>query len=272
MAIEQRRRRAVRHRQPAQSPTSLNEKGANDASEGPQEDLPLRRLQEHRQAPHDQAPAAAVVNATTTSTDHERALAWARAQVGRHEIPDGSNSGPFVELCQRATWLPGTGWPWCVAMFIAAWRHGADVILPWLGAGAYAFLDWATKNGSAVSLEHAIPGDAVILNIGAGHCAMLAQPYDGGTVVHTIDGNWSNSVETVAHPADAVRGCVHVHERFAVRRKIPPARPHVFEVATSATGHRKVVYVSGRRAIAGHIARLLNRFPRVTISPRGGTT
>lgn len=207
------------------------------------------------------------------ATDHERALSWAHAQLGRHEIPDGSNSGPFVRLCQRATWLPGTGWPWCVAFFIAAWKHGAGVVLPWLGAGAYAFLDWARANGCAVSIEHAVAGDAVILNIGAGHCAMLAQAWHpGDAVVHTIDGNWSNAVTPVDHPIGQVLGCVHVHDRLDARRKITPARPRMFEVATSASGHRKLVYVSGRKAIAGHIAHILDRFPRVTITPRGGTT
>jgi len=208
------------------------------------------------------------VDAVATSTDHGRALAWARAQIGRHEIPLGSNSGPFVRFCQAATWLPGTGWPWCVAFFIRAWRSGAGVTLWWLGAGAYAFLDAARKAGCAVALAQAEPGDAVIFNMGAGHCAMLAVKYDGGAYVHTIDGNWADGVYPVQHPAAIVRGCVHVPERVVVA-KPAPARPRVFEVATSASGRRKIVYVSGRRAIAGHIAGLLERFPRITIQPRG---
>lgn len=198
---------------------------------------------------------------------HARALAWARAQVGRREIPDGSNSGPFVRLCQRATWLPGTGWAWCVAFFIAAWRYGAHVKLWWLGAGAYAFLTAARKAGYETTLEHAVPGDAVIFNDGAGHCAMLAERYDGGEWVRTIDGNWNNAVELVTHPAADVRGCIHIP--YANERKPRPARPRMFEVATSAAGHRQVVYVSSSQAIARRIAAILDHFPRVSIQLRG---
>lgn len=203
-------------------------------------------------------------------TDHGRALAWARAQIGRHEIPPGSNTGPFVRFCQQATWLPGTGWPWCVAFYLRAWKTGAGRTLPWLGAGAYAFLDWARKAGWAVPLEIAAPGDAVIFNIGAGHCAMLAQHYDGGDQVVTIDGNWSDAVEQVQHPAAAVRGCVHVADTHLPAP--PPAKPGVFEVATSASGHRKVVYVSGTRAISRKLGAILRRFPTITIRPRGAAT
>ena len=236
----------------------------------------MRRLPANRQqAQNDDTPAAADTAVSTVATEatvdleHGRALAWARAQLGRHEIPIGSNSGPFVRLCQRATWLPGTGWPWCVAFYMAAWRYGAKVTPWWLGAGAYAFLDAARKSGHAVSLVDAEPGDAVIFNLGAGHCAMLEEKYDGSGGVRTIDGNWANSVMRVEHPASEVRGCVCVTE--VVQIGASPARPRMFEVATSASGERKVVYVSGTKAIARKLAALLKRFPRITITPRGGT-
>lgn len=207
-----------------------------------------------------------------TVTEHERALAWALAQarVHRHEIPLGSNSGPFVELCQRATWLPGTGWPWCVAFFMAAWRYGARVKLWWLGAGAYAFLAAAEKAGYACTLSEAVPGDAVILNLGAGHCCMLREKYAGGAFVSTVDGNWADSVELVEHPAAIVRGCVHVPDPIA-RAKRKPRKPRLFEVATSASGGRKVVFVGRRHAVGVELSHLLAFIPRITISPRGAT-
>lgn len=46
---------------------------------------------------------------------HEQIVRFALDELHRHvhEVPMGSNSGPRVREYQAATWLGGTGWPWC---------------------------------------------------------------------------------------------------------------------------------------------------------------
>lgn len=202
---------------------------------------------------------------------HTRALAWAKAQEGKHEVPPGSNTGPFVRMCQRATWLAGTRWPWCVAFWIKAWRETGRA-LPYLGAGAYAMLAWYHSHAPTwvVPLERAKPGACVIFNIGAGHAAMLERPYlETKPYVHTIDGNVSDQVAPRVRPASLVRGVVDPPEVS----KLPPQdlpepqlrRRPLFEVVTSESGHAKVVYVSGERAISRKLGTLLNRYGGLTI-------
>lgn len=187
------------------------------------------------------------------------------ANLGQHEQPPGSNRGVFVQQCQAATWLPGSGWPWCVAAWVKAWTT-TGLKLPYLGAGAYQMLAWYQQHLPrwVVPLAKAKPGAAVILNIGSGHCAMLEHPYDGGPVVHTIDGNWGDAVARVQHPAGQVRGCVDPVEAG----KPAPARPPVYEVVTSASGHRKLVFASGARTVGRKLPQLLNRWGGVTITRR----
>lgn len=193
---------------------------------------------------------------------HGKALAWAEKQLGEREHPDGSNTGPFVVSCQRATWLPGTRWPWCVAFWQKAWKE-AGRPLPWLGAGAYALLSWARKEGWAVDLDRAVPGDAVVFNIGSGHCAMLARPYKQTKPnVETVDGNVSDMVARRTRPAALVRGCVHVPEHPQPK---PPPRKPLFEIVTSESGHAKVVYVAPKRAVAKKLAKVFNKHGGLTV-------
>jgi hypothetical protein len=187
-----------------------------------------------------------------SSSLHGKALAWAQQHLGDTEVPPGSNTGPFVYSCQQATWLPGTRWPWCVAFFQKAWQT-TGFKMPWLGAGAYAFLDWAKGAGWAIKGLDAVPGDAVILNIGAGHCAMLSEPVKDGKVP-TISGNYGDKVAAHVFDISLVRGFIHIPADKTV--PLPkPAKPPVFEVVTSASGKRKVVYVSGAKAISKHSRR-----------------
>jgi hypothetical protein len=196
---------------------------------------------------------------------HAAALKFMEDNVGQHEVPMGSNTGPFVLRCQASTWLPGSGWPWCCATIIKAWTVGGFA-LPWKGAGAYALLDWykAHLPKTVVPLKNARPGAAVVFNIGTGHVGMLEKPYDGGSSVHTIDGNWQDAVTRVAHPVGLVCGVVD-----PVETGLPEAaKPPRFEVATSANGHSKLVYVSGEKAISRKLGQLLNRYGGVTIRRR----
>jgi len=185
--------------------------------------------------------------------------------VGQHEQPMGSNTGPFVQECQRATWLAGTRWPWCAATVCKAWTE-AGFKLPYKGAGAYAMLDWYRQHlpNWVVPLAKAKPGAAIIFNIGAGHVGVLEKRYDGGPVVHTIDGNWGDAVTRVTHPANLVRGCVDPVEAGTV----PAAKKPVYEVVTSASGHKKLVFASGAKGVGKKIPQLLNRFGGLTIKRR----
>jgi hypothetical protein len=203
-----------------------------------------------------------------SSGQHGAALRWALSKVGQHEIPTGSNTGPFVVECQRATWLVGTNWPWCVAFFQAAWRYGASRALPWLGAGAYAFLTWAQSAGWAVAIEHAVPGDAIVWNVGAGHCSMLVKPYaETKPYVVTVDGNVGDSVRVCKRSVGLVRGAIHLPEQ-APATKQPKPKPDAFEVVTSHSGHSQVVYASGSKAIARKLPAILRRHRTITIRPR----
>jgi hypothetical protein len=175
----------------------------------------------------------------------------------------GSNSGPFVQSCQAATFVPGTHWPWCVAFWVKAWTT-AGYKLPYRGAGAYSFLDWHKQHQPSwvVPLSNAEPGAAVIFNIGSGHLAMLVSQ-NGGTVT-TIGGNESDSVKETSRSISLVRGVVDPHES----KPPPPARPPVFDVITSESGHKKLVYSSGVNAVSRKIGQILNRWGGVTIKRR----
>lgn len=196
-------------------------------------------------------------------SEHAAALKNLMDNAGQKEHPAGSNSGPFVQMCQRATWLPGTHWPWCVAAWVWAWTK-AGYKLPYKGAGAWAMLDWYSKNapGWVVPLARAKPGAAVILKEGSGHCAMLAKPYDGHGTVHTVDGNWGDQVSITTHPASGVKGCVDPPEAAWTK---PVAKPPLFEVVTSASGHAKVVFVGKQGAVGKQVGKLLNKWGGVTI-------
>lgn len=197
---------------------------------------------------------------------HALALAWARSKDGEGEVPPGSNTGPFVVQCQRATDLGGTRWPWCVAFYLAAWLYGANYRMPYRGASAFGFLAWAQQNGWAVDAAHAVPGDGVILAAGAGHCAMLTQKVIGDQVP-TISGNYGDKVTDHTFQLAEVKGFIHVPlDKIADRT--PPAKPPIFDVVTSISGHKKLVYASGANAISRKIAQILNRRGGVTISRR----
>lgn len=195
---------------------------------------------------------------------HQKALAQARADLGANvrEVPTGSNSGPRVRQMQAHTWLGGTGWPWCVAACVC-WAEEAGFKLPYQGAGAYAFLDWARKAGWAVPPSKAIPGDFVVFSIGSGHMGMLEYSV-GPSKVTTIDGNSSDRVKRNVRSTGVVRGYIHLPEKHQTQ----PARPPVFEVVTSESGH-KMIYASKASNIAKKLPGILKKNPKgVTIRRR----
>lgn len=174
-------------------------------------------------------------------SQHSRALEWALAQVGKQEVPAGSNRGPFVQFCQRATWLGGTGWAWCRAFTLRARIEGGNK--PEDGsAGAWDALERARKRGQALppSAYHLTsPGDEVILNVGSGHACMLrgVGTVGGQVVLNCVDGNWGDRVALTQHSLSTVRGFIHWPEHPAVK---PEKRPHV-QVVGGASGKKKLV-------------------------------
>lgn len=196
-------------------------------------------------------------------TKHEQVVAWLEHHVGEHEQPSGSNTGPFVRLCQAATWLPGSRWPWCVATWVKAWTV-AGYKLPYKGAGAYTTFDWYRTHCPAwvVPLSKAKPGAAIVLNIGAGHLATLHKAYVSGGTIQTIDGNWGDKVAATTHRVQDIRGVIDPPEKQL--GKFPVVKPPLWEIVTSASGHSKVVFVGRKGVVAKRLAAVFNA--------RGGLT
>lgn len=178
---------------------------------------------------------------------HEKALRWALAQVGKGEQPPGSNTGAFVEFCQRATWLGGTGWPWCRAFVLRARIEGGD--RPEDGsAGAWDALRRAQRRGQALTPRQwhlAVPGDEVILSEGAGHACMLRfmSTVGGQLVANTVDGNWGDKVTLTQHPLSIVKGFIHWPEQ-GVKRPVKPPRG---QVVGDRKGRRTLVTRHGHK-------------------------
>ena len=123
----------------------------------------------------------------------------ARGYKGKTEVPAGSNTGPFVIACQRATFLAGTGWPWCAA-FVCYVCKELGVPLAYNGAGAH---DLADHHPPAVPVSEWAPGMVVDYGIGAGHTGILVS-HTADTVT-SVDGNWSDSVIEHTLPLSDVR-------------------------------------------------------------------
>lgn len=200
-----------------------------------------------------------------TGKQHHRLLAIARGELrkGVKEVPDGSNTGPDVLKYQRATWLSGTHWPWCVAFWQWCNRE-AGIDVPWKGAGAYAALDWAKSVHLAIPLSRAGVGDALVLNIGAGHMAIITADAPFTNTVPTINGNVSDRVIEKDWPVSLVRGCIHIPESHNTPKPTSP----IFEVVTSVSGHAKVVFSGRRNAVASQLGKLFNKYGGITVRRR----
>lgn len=181
------------------------------------------------------------------SVTGKRIVELARTHKGKTEIPPASNRGPFVEACQKATWLPGTGWPWCAA-FVCYVAREAGVPLQFNSAGAHDIRDRYQKAGFGVTLAEAKPGDVIDFNIGSGHTGILVAK-SGGNVI-TVDGNWANAVTEHATSQSLVRGVWRIP---GVETSKPPPEPKKklppFVVATSMSGHRKVLFTGSKKGL-----------------------
>jgi len=182
----------------------------------------------------------------STQPRHAAAHAYAVHCLGVHEAPDGTNRGPIqvadpqggVDFFEQHDFVAGVGYPWCVTLFLTAWAVGAKHPLPYLTPSAHALGDWARKQGWAKTIRDLIPGDGCDWNEGSGHFSMF-ESFDPKTgLVHTIDGNWNNRVQRATHKIASLRTAVAIPETHRVRKPKPP----LWTVATSASGHKVVLF------------------------------
>lgn len=198
---------------------------------------------------------------------HDKALHAAIGELGVTEHPMGSNSGQRVREYQAATFLGGTGWPWCSGFCCWSWER-AGRPLPYKTASAYGMLNWARGAGWVRPSSALVPGDLVVFNIGAGHIAMFER-WDGSTI-HTVDGNHMNAVGRAARSHSLVAGGIHIPEAAYVPPK-PVPKPY-WVIATSESGHRVLVFsqFATEKTVLGLLPKLLAKYGKHGITVTRG--
>lgn len=138
---------------------------------------------------------------TAATSPQRRLLALERSQVGVHEIPDGSNRGPWISypVAGVPSYQSSTGAyaaPWCASFQQWTLLRVLGHAIADRSAGVFYIKDWAWRHG----LVHAIPKptDLVAFVDGSGHIGMVE------TIARTgfwsLEGNEGNAVRRVWHP------------------------------------------------------------------------
>lgn len=143
--------------------------------------------------PKTKAALAAYLGREEPTSVVGKMIELARAEVGVREHPKDSNRGKRVEEYQAATWLDGTGWPWCAAFICWLCREAGmgDGLRP-KTPGAWAFEGWARRVDTPVKLIKPLrsakvrAGDIVVFTFS--HIGFAVGDQDGDTV-RTIEGN-----------------------------------------------------------------------------------
>jgi hypothetical protein len=146
-----------------------------------------------RPGPKTRAALKAYLVGDQPSTIVGKLVELARKEVGVREKPRNSNRGKRVQEFQAATWLNGTGWPWCAAFICWLCREAGmpDSARP-KTASAYDFERWARKKTSPAKLikpaskSRIQTGDIVVFTFS--HIGLAVDDQDGG-IVRTIEGN-----------------------------------------------------------------------------------
>ena len=120
----------------------------------------------------------------------QKLVSLARAEVGVREEPMDSNRGARVEEYQAATWLKGSGWPWCAAFICWLFKEaGLSYKERPKTAGAWDFENWA-KGSSKAQLRKGSgtikAGDIVIFTFS--HIGIAVADEQGG-IIETVEGN-----------------------------------------------------------------------------------
>ena len=169
------------------------------------------------------AGAGYIANGWRCSANDARAevapvLKWALAQIGEHEIPDGSNRSKLIDVWTGRVGQPPNvpGPPWC-AYFVSAAFKQADGGSPFGVVGsAWKLKEWAAIHGRILGEAASVapqPGDCFIILRGDnhGHVGIIGARLDTSRLA-TIEGNCGN----------AVRGMVRDRSQFtAIVRPIP---------------------------------------------------
>jgi hypothetical protein len=144
-------------------------------------------------------------NATVPQTSQcgARMVRIARAELGVHEIPDGSNDGPRIRVYQRVTGAfgcPGAHdcpyGQWCASF--AQWdrvQAGAGKIPARLPALVFSIVDYGHDH--AMLHAQAKPGALVAYLRNLGHIGVVESVTRDG--FWAIEGNYSNRVARVFH-------------------------------------------------------------------------
>lgn len=168
----------------------------------------LRRVGNHMVASH---KLAAKYNDGTLNTHMQHALVpplkfgeavahWCLKEVGVHEEPWGSNTGPRVAWYQTATGDYHDAW--CASFRSKALRENGYTGP--VSARAWDFDNIGTRISTlAHSINLAEVGDAVTFNIGAGHIGTYLS--HTSSMVKTVDGNTSDAVAVRERPLTVIR-------------------------------------------------------------------
>jgi hypothetical protein len=115
-------------------------------------------------------------------------LEVAKTQLGKQEIPKGSNGGPDVEKYLKSVGL-GVGYSWCMAFVYWCTKEAADaakVINPLVRTGG-VMRQWNENTKLRAATPRA--GDIFIMDFGKGlgHTGFVERVE--GTTLYTIEGN-----------------------------------------------------------------------------------
>ena len=164
----------------------------------------LRRLQTPPLPPPPTPPTRPVV----TNPLGLQIARIAEGEIGVLEVPRDSNRGERVQEYQAATWLDGSGWPWCAAFICWCVRAAmADGDYDWrrpLTAGAWDLERWAEDQGLDIirrpDANQIGRGDVLIYTFS--HCGIATStPWTGGTVP-TCEGNTTPQPGSAADDRD----------------------------------------------------------------------
>lgn len=143
-----------------------------------------------------------------TTDQCQKLVAIARGEIGVKE-EGGNNRGKKIQEYQSATWLDGTGWPWCAAFVdwcIKTWKEQNPDLPAFqrpLTAGAFDLERWARKTGLIIKDSGDAPeaGDIVIYDFGGhGHCGILDYSLTKGQFL-TVE---ANTNKDGSHDGDGV--------------------------------------------------------------------
>jgi hypothetical protein len=193
----------------------------------------------------------------------------AEAELGCTENPPGSNRGQCVQRYQATTWLPGSGWPWCVAFAwtYVVWTKVLRKPCPYPTASVEQLESWARTHGWSVPVGMLRRGDLACLNHGE-HVTIVHHPLPRGEAFAAIGGNQGNQVKISEYPRSAITTLIRVPVRLS---PVPAAKPPRYEVVRGEGGQRKVVYLGGKAKALQVVHNLVDKGARkvtVTKVPR----